>query len=179
MAINDGTLVVELRIKDSSGDSSVDDGTNPTEEPIKPKPTKDKEREKKIKKIKTVGNYALNQVMHDVKNSVSLSTSRYFNMSENYLLEQDVSNFMGMIGKANSGISAVMLGGKIGTVISPGVGTAIGAAFGAAAWGFGQLTGYQSKLSGYYTSLNAANYGVAFSRERAGGLYDGGRGTEN
>lgn len=177
MAINDGTLIVELRIKDASGDSSTDDGT-PQQEDLKPKKT-DKEKEKRIKKIKQAGNYALNQVMHDVRANVSLTTSRYFNMSENYLLEQDMNNFMGIAGKINSGVSTVFLGGKIGHAIAPGIGTAIGAGIGAVTWGAGQYIGYQAKLNSYYTSLNAVNYGIAFSKERAGGLYDGGRGTEN
>lgn len=180
MAINDGTLVVELRIKDTSGDSSNDDDGTPQQEDLKPKrPNKDKEREKRIKKLKQAGNYALNQVMYDVRANVSLTTSRYFNMSENYLLEQDINNFMGMAGKINSGVSTVFLAGKIGHAIAPGIGTAIGIGVGAATWGVGQYIGYQSKLNSYYTSLNAVNYGIAFSKERAGGLYDGGRGTEN
>lgn len=164
-------LVVEFTLKNSN--SSADDGLS---EGIgqtalnKKGQNKKRDDEKEKSMVPIIGSYLFNQSLNSIKQDANLALTRYFNLSENYLAQNDYQNIMTTINKASSFASAAGAGLF---VAGP-----IGAAIGVGAWGVGELISYQSRMSEYYRNLNAINFGTAWGQERAG-LYDGGKGTEN
>jgi hypothetical protein len=106
-----------------------------------------------------------------------MSKNRYFNMTENYILENEVNNFTTVAGNTASVVNSAIIGAKMGAAAGPGgavAGALIGVGFNLA----NKAITYQGTLSNYYSSLNATNMQTEWSARRAG-LWDEGRGTEN
>ena len=113
---------------------------------------------------------AYNTVKNLAQSSTEMSINRYFNMSENYLAENTFNNVKQSLNKAAGFASSVIAGGYVAG--------GIGAAIGAGAFVVNEWMSFNNTLSGYYSSLNASNFGTQFSNTRAS-LYNNGRGTEN
>lgn len=113
---------------------------------------------------------AYDQAKSVVGNAIQSSLNRYYALSENYMLETDITNLKTGISKATS----------FGTTIISGamVGGPWGAAIAAVGWVGNEVISYNNNLSNYYSQINTNNYNTQFSRTRAS-LYDNGRGTEN
>lgn len=136
-----------------------------------------KKQSKSQNRAKVITNAAYQNVKSAISHSWSVGVSRYFNMSENYLGQNDLNTFNSLTSSAISLYSSAHMGYKIGGLVGP-AGKVVGAAVGV---GFGllnQAISYQGKLSNYYSSLNAANMQTEWGAKRAG-LWDNGRGTEN
>ena len=123
----------------------------------------------------TVGKHVLlNQAYQNTKSLViqtaSTSINRYFSLSEDYIMQNTVSNTMTTLNKVKGLGQSVLLGAQMGGPV--------GALFGLGAWGVSEFINNQANLSSYYEGINAANYQTQYTRTRAG-LVDNGRGTEN
>ena len=149
-----------------------------------PKKTTEKEKDEFLNKLlhpvktlekATLGkNVFINQVYSQSKQlisqTLSSSINRYFDLSEDYILENSYRNTMTTIGKAKSVATTVISGAIVGGPVG-GVVAALG-------WSGSEFLQNQASLSSYYQSINATNMQTNFSRTRAG-LVDNGRGTEN
>lgn len=137
--------------------------------------TVDKElNPKKTKKKKTGAEIWLNMVAQRAlsifTSTVESSANRYFYMKEDYLGEQIYRNVKSNISKASGAIITIAAGAKIGG----GVGAAI-ATVGVVA---NESLSVFNKYATLENQMNTLNYGMEFSRTRAG-LVDNGKGTEN
>ena len=128
---------------------------------------KNKEAEQQIISLKTM---AIQNTLQAIKQSVNLSTRRYFSLSEDYIGENNFNNVSTAISKVTGLASQIMVGAQIGGPI--------GALAGVVTWGVTESINYKARMSSYYSSLNATNYNTSYERTRAG-LVDNGRGTEN
>lgn len=129
---------------------------------------------KSIEKATVGKNVLLNQAYQNTKSLViqtaSTSINRYFSLSEDYIMQNTVSNTMTTLNKVKGLGQSVLLGAQIGGPV--------GTFFGLGAWGVSEFITNQANLSSYYEGINAANYQTQYTRTRAG-LVDNGRGTEN
>lgn len=141
--------------------------------PVKPKPTEEDGEIKRTEfdKLNSVLiNQAYKQAKKIVGQSVNSTLSRYYNMKENYMLENNVNAIKTIIDKTSSFATTVaggtMIGGPVGGVIA-GVG-----------WLGSEAISYSNRWKDTYAQINATNYNKTFTKDRLG-LTDGGRGTEN
>lgn len=137
--------------------------------------TVDKElNPKKTKKKKTGAEIWLNMVAQRAlsifTSTVESSANRYFYMKEDYLGEQIYRNVKNNIGKVSGSIATIAAGAKIGG--APG---AVIATVGVVA---NESLSMFNKYATLENQMNTLNYGMEFSKTRAG-LVDNGRGTEN
>lgn len=169
-------IIIELRDKDSSSYGA-------SKEPLKSAAQKilkleEKKKTEKEKIAIMLGYYAFGNAKSLISNGISLSFNRYTKMTENYLFENGVQDVKTIVGKGTSLATSIYAGAKVGTLVTPGVGTAVGAVIGVGAYALGETLSYSGKLSGYYSTLNATNLQTEWGARRAG-LYNNGRGTEN
>lgn len=102
--------------------------------------------------------------------TIESSANRYFYMKEDYIGEATYRNVKSNLSRAAGNVAVIAAGAKVGSV--PG---AVIAAVGVAAnEGISIFNSYASLEN----QMNTLNYGMEFSRTRAG-LTDNGRGTEN
>lgn len=172
MASDERKIVIEIK---NGKDEKVQHQKSPAKRVLT---TKEQLKNDTLQITKALGYYALGNAKNLLMNGIELSLNRYYKMSENYLFENEVNNVKTGIGKAISLATAVYAGAKIGTIANPGVGSLIGGTIGAVTYAFSETMSYQSKLSGYYTALNATKLQTEWGARRAG-LYDDGRGTDN
>lgn len=113
-----------------------------------------------------------------VKSNIVLEHRRYFNLTENYIGENNlgvVTNAMSTIGGIfASTASMAILGLKTGNPVMALAGAAIGATFGIYNAEMSKL----QKLDNYYIQLNSTVSQTIFNASRAA-LIDNSRGTEN
>jgi hypothetical protein len=126
-----------------------------------------KEAEQQLLSIKTM---AIQNTIQAIKQSVNLGMKRYFSLTEDYISENNFNNFSTAISKT-TGLAAGVIAGAT-------AGGPLGAVIGAGVWVNSEIISYRSRMSNYYSSLNATNYNTSYERTRAG-LVDNGRGTEN
>lgn len=137
---------------------------------------KDGEKKQKSgkKNKKSDGQIWLSMVAQRAKeiviSTIETDASRYFYMKEDYLGETLYRNIKNNVGKAIGAASTIAAGAKVGG----GVGAAIAAVGVAVNEGFS----IYNKYATLENQMNTLNYGMEFSRTRAG-LVDNGRGTEN
>ena len=127
-------------------------------------------------------NYIFNQAIQNAKQltirSVDASINHYLSLSEDYMAENLYNNAKTLINKI-SGLGSSIVGGAMTGATVGGVGGAIaGMIIGTGAWTVNEVITYQTRMSGYYRTLNASNIEVDYARRRAG-LTNMGRGTEN
>ena len=129
---------------------------------------------KKNKRKKTNAEIWLNMVAQRAKEivltTVDTSANRYFYMKEDYLGETLYQNIKNNANKVVGAVSTIAAGAKIGG----GVGAVIATAGVAINEGISVFNKYATLEN----QMNTLNYGMEFSRTRAG-LVDNGRGTEN
>lgn len=138
-----------------------------------PKPT-DNEGKVKRKETKALENILLNQAYNQAKSlvsqSVNSSLNRYYNMKEDYMLENNVNAIKQVYNKtkslATTIVSGTMVGGAVGSAIA-GIG-----------WVVSEGINISNRLKDTYAEINATNYNKTFTKTRLG-LVDGGKGTEN
>ena len=164
-------IVIEIKSA-SEGEKSQ------LERHLKPKKSKEQiEAENREKSIHALQVNAYQHTMGLIKTSINMSKNRYFNMTENYILENEVNNFMTVAGNTASVVNSAIIGAKMGVSAGPAgvvAGVVIGVGFNLA----NKAINYQNTLANYYSSLNATNMQTEWSAKRAG-LWDEGRGTEN
>ena len=141
--------------------------------PIKPKPTEEDGEIKRTEfdNLKSVLiNQAYNQAKSLVSQAVNSSLNRYYNMKEDYMLENNINSIRTAINKTSSFATTIvggaMVGGAVGGVIA-GVG-----------WLGSEAISYSNRWKDTYAQINATNYNKTFTKDRLG-LTDGGKGTEN
>jgi hypothetical protein len=139
------------------------------------KDTVDKElNPKETKEEKTGAEIWLNMVAQRALSlftaTVESSSHNYFYMKEDYLGEQIYRNVKSNISKVSGSIITIAAGAKIGG--APG---AVIATVGVVA---NEGLSIYNKYASLENQMNTLNYGMEFSRTRAG-LVDNGRGTEN
>lgn len=102
--------------------------------------------------------------------TIESSANRYFYMKEDYLGETTYRNVKSNISKVAGSVATIVAGAKVG------------GGWGAAVATVGVVVNEGISIFNKYASLenqmNTLNYGMEFSRTRAG-LTDNGRGTEN
>lgn len=121
---------------------------------------------------------ALSGAKQLIENTIEVSLSRYYNMSEDYISQNDYRNVMTAIGKTTSLASTVIGGVTSGLAFGGAVGGAIGGIVAGAGWGLSEAINMKATRSQYYSQINASNINMAYMQQRAG-LYMNGKGTEN
>ncbi|WP_281512132.1 hypothetical protein [Mammaliicoccus vitulinus] len=124
-----------------------------------------------------LANYTINNSVNLIKRAATQTIDRYFSLSEDYLNESVYNNAMTALSNVGSVVSSVASGIQIGSV-GGAPGMIIGAAIGLTSSLVSLDLQYKSRLSSYYTQLNATNIQTKFTAARMG-LLDGGRNTEN
>lgn len=162
MAVDTRKITIEI-IGGGSGSEEKDEDT--VDKELSPKETKEK---------KTGAEIWLNMVAQRAlalfASTVESSANRYFYMKEDYLGEQIYRNVKSNISKVSGAITTIAAGAKIGG--APG---AVIATVGVVA---NEGLSIYNKFATLENQMNTLNYGMEFSRSRAG-LVDNGRGTEN
>lgn len=123
-------------------------------------------------------NYVYDNLKNLAIEGVMTSLGRTYRLTEDYLSQNVLNNVQTAIGKAGSFAGAIIAGAKVGSMMAPGAGTVVGAAFGLGFSLLGESISGSSTLSQHHSAINAATYQSEFSRQRAG-LVDEGRGTQN
>lgn len=101
--------------------------------------------------------------------------TRYFNLSEDYLGENQYNIIKGQLQKTSNVIQSV--GNGIIQGLQFGIpGAVVGAALSGLSLGVQYSISNSQRWSSYHQQLNAVNFNTQFNSKRAG-LYDGGRGT--
>lgn len=154
---------------------------NEQEQPEKPED--DKEQKKASSEGKTLlKSVILNQGYQTAKKlviqSVEESVDRYLTLTEDYMAQNTYNMVKTSISKMTSAGSTIIGGALAGAKVGGVYGAVAGIVIGTIGWGVSEYISYQSRMSGYYRSLNASNIEINYSRKRAG-LVDGSRGTEN
>lgn len=148
-------------------------GPSETQDPTNIDPTDDKTSDKSTKKT-SKSQIWLNMVAQRAKQiiitTVETSANRYFYMKEDYLGEDLYRNIKANVNKSVGAVSAIAAGYKVGNVVGAGI-----AAAGVA---INEGLSIFNKYATLENQMNTLNYGMEFSKTRAG-LIDNGRGTEN
>lgn len=152
------------KVKSSSGDEEVEFDLSSLIHPIS-------SLKKKYLKDSVIANRSFDAVQQNLSTAVSISLNRYFNMSENYQLQNALNNVKTAYSKAKGLASSVVSGAMAGGVVGAGIGLA--------SWGLNEAIQYQARMGQYYSSLNEMNMNLNYSTTRIGGLVDNNRGTEN
>ena len=113
-----------------------------------------------------------------LESTIQLTLNRYYNMSENYISQNEYRNIMTGVSKVASLGGTIVSGATSGFFIGGPVGSVVGGLVAGAGWGLNEYVNAQATKSQYYSQINASNINVAYMRERAG-LYMNGKGTEN
>lgn len=163
MAVDTKKITIEIISKgDGSGENTP------------PSPAEDELNPKENKTQKSAAQIWLNMVAQRAfslfTSTLESSANRYFYMKEDYLGEQVYRNVKSNISKMSGAVQTIVAGAKIGG----GVGAAIATVGVVANEGLSVFNKYASLEN----QMNTLNYGMEFSRTRAG-LIDNGRGTEN
>lgn len=162
MAVDTRKITIEII---GGGGGSEENNEDTVDKELSPKETKEK---------KTGAEIWLNMIAQRALSiftaTVESSANRYFYMKEDYLGEQMYRNVKSNISKVSGAITTIAAGAKIGG----GVGAAIATVGVVANEGLSMFNKYASLEN----QMNTLNYGMEFSRTRAG-LVDNGRGTEN
>lgn len=101
------------------------------------------------------------------KGAVEPSISRYLNLKEDYLAENEFNQIKSNISKT-TGFAASLAGGAIIGAKAGPIGAVVGAAISGLTYGVKQIINYQQKMSGFYQQLNATNMQTAFMSQKAG-----------
>lgn len=147
-----------------------------SEESKKGTKPKAKDKEGKIKrsefdKLESVLiNQAFNQAKSVVTQAVNSSLNRYYNMKEDYMLENQINQARNVINKTKS-LATTIAGGV-------SVGGAVGGAIVGVGWAVSESITLNNRWKDIYAEINATNYNQTFTKSRLG-LVDGGKGTEN
>ena len=144
-----------------------------TPNPIKPEPTNENgeiERKEFDKLESVLINQASNQAKSVVKQAVNSTLNIYYNMKEDYMLENNVNQIKTILGKTTSFATTITGGFAVGNVG--------GAVIASAGWLISEGISQGTKIRDLYSQINSSNYDKAFTRQRVG-LIDNGRGTEN
>ena len=122
-------------------------------------------------------NQGYNTAKQMVISSVEASVNHYLTLTEDYMAQNTYNKVKVAISKVTSASSAIIGSAVAGSVAGP-VGTAVGAIIETIGYGTSEFISYQSRMSGYYRSLNASNIDIDYAKRRTG-LTNGSRGTEN
>ena len=144
-----------------------------TPNPIKPEPTNEngKIERKEFDKLESILiNQAYNQAKSVVKQAVNSTLNIYYNMKEDYMLENNVNQIKTILGKTTSFATTIAGGFAVGNVG--------GAIISGAGWVISEGISQGTRMRDLYSQINSSNYDKAFTRQRVG-LTDNGRGTEN
>lgn len=138
-----------------------------------PTPTENNGAVKRTEK-KSLENILLNQAYSQAKNlvnqAVNSTLSRYYNMKEDYMFENNVNQVKTILSKTTSFATTVAGGFMVGNIP--------GAIIAGVGWIGSEGLSAINKMSDVYARINSSNYDKAFSRTRVG-LTDNGKGTEN
>ncbi len=146
-------------------------------------PDEDKDKKKSDSEGKTLlKSVILNQGYKVAKKlviqGVESSMNRYLTLSEDYMAQNVYNAVKVSIDKATTAGTAIIGGGLAGAKVAGVPGAIAGIVIGSVGFGVSEFLSYQSRMSGYYRTLNASNIEMSFARKRAG-LMDGSKGTEN
>ena len=169
MASDNRKIIIEIRDSNTTQNSSAKNN-NEYKKNKKNSLKLAKEEIKKEELKNILVNQAYNQAKALIKQSVQSSLNRYYNMKENYMLENDIQQFQNIANKTGNFITTVAAGASIGGPV--------GATIAAGSWVINETIGTANKWADVYAQINADNYNKTFTKKRIG-LVDNGRGTEN
>ena len=134
------------------------------------------EQEKSLSK--TLGAMTLASLKATALKGLNVSVNRYFSLSENYMAENDFSNFKSTINGLGRITGSITTFASVGFSINGPTGAAVGAIAGAIAGTANEGMNAYQRTGSYYQSINATRYQTEFDRTRMG-LTNEGKGTEN
>lgn len=169
---------ITIRVVFDVGNGGANNVPTPTPTP---NDAGDNVQEQTKKSNKTLGAVVANQLWEqtkaNVKNIATYSLNRYFNLTEDYISEQNVNNAITAINKTMSFGTAVIGGAIVGASFGP-VGAAITTIISTASWVINDAVEKTKRWQTARLSQENANYNREFSSVRAG-LIDGSKGTMN
>ena len=163
-------IVIEVKMKNEGGKNPVIPSPSPVPDENPPTATIKSEDNSSNALTTILLHQFLTQAKNSIKNFATYEFGKYFQLSENYMAEQDMQNALTAINKVSSFATATV-GGAI-------LGGPVGAVIGGVGWAANEGFQMYQKAEQNQIQLNQTNYETAFSRTRAG-LYDNGRGTLN
>lgn len=123
--------------------------------------------------------YTFQQAKNLSKSALTYYIQRYFNLTENYQAEQDLSNTISIITNSSDFFSSIISGAIMGAETTGNVAGAIGGAIvGAGASGVNTFINAQKIWDQQKIQLQTMNMQSSFQRVKLG-LIDDGRGTQN
>lgn len=181
-------IIIEIKESGGGGLGSDNSGSN------KGKKSMDKDSKGIIKALKvafhplnsleniTVGQhqsakYIADNLIDLVKRSIMFTLNRTYSLTEDYISQNSLNNFMNSMSKISGVGASIIAGASAGSAFGP-IGTTIGMVAGLGISIASEDIAGRQTLQGYYSSLNAATYQTEFAMQRAG-LINEGRGTEN
>lgn len=154
------------QIKNSNGQINLNSLLSPT-----------KSAEKEIIATNLLIERAERDIAGLIRSSVMYALNRRYNLNEDYMAQQDMSNILTGIGKTASLGASIIAGAKLGSGIGA-YGALIGGTIGTFAWVGSEAVSVIQKFDQAYIQINENNYESSFQRTRLG-LNDNGRGTQN
>lgn len=165
---------------DEDNSHDVDAGKG---QPVDPAKNPPKQKDSALDKITAFSRsaatiLALSGAKQVIQNTIQVSLNRYYNMSENYIEQNDYRNIMTQLSKTVSLGTTVIGGITSGMMVGGPAGAAIGGLVAGGGWIANEAINAKATRSQYYSMINASNINTTYMRERAG-LYMNGKGTEN
>ena len=120
---------------------------------------------------------AYNTAKNTIKNQTFYYAQKYFDLTENYIAQQNLSNTMTAISKV-AGFGSSVLGGAISGAEGGVPGMVVGAIIGGSTWAINEGLTLFHTYQEQNRMINLDKMQSTFAMTRMG-LIDGGRGTEN
>lgn len=171
-----GKLLVEIYKKMDN------DKTVASSSPVEPVKTDTKASIKNASSQSTAKQIMVYKVVTEVADQakrIAISTgNRYFNLSEDYMAQNDMVLINAYMGRAKTLAMDLYSGAKIGAMVGGPVGAVVGLIGGAVTYGVDRAIQIRERQSSWYSQLNSTNAQTGWEQARMG-LIDNGRGTEN
>lgn len=120
----------------------------------------------------------VNEVSSQVKRMATSTGNRYFNLTEDYMAENQMNLIDAYVGRAKTLASDLYSGAKIGAMVGGPIGAVVGLIGGIITYEADKAITIRQRESQWYSQLNATNAQTGWQQARLG-LIDNGRGTEN
>ncbi len=159
----------KIRIEFITGKPELTEEEKEAEREAKRKRKEEDEKKKEAKKKKNFIVSSAKKAGDLAWSAVKQSFERYANLTEDYILQNDVKILSNVVSNTKSLLTTLSVGSYFGPV---------GMAVSGTLWAAEKLISARGEYASLRQGINEANYNMQFQRVRMG-LIDNGRGTEN
>ena len=158
-----------IRIEFLTGKPEMTEEEKAAEEERKKKKKEEDEKKKQAKKKKEFIKSSAKKAAELALSFAKQSLDRYANLTEDYILQNDMQIFSNVVSNTKSLLTTMAVGAHFGPV---------GMAVSGTLWAAEKLISARGEYASLRQGINEANYNMQFQKMRMG-LVDNGRGTEN